>query len=238
VSVQHLTMTAMGLYALSLDCSISATPLSTAIRRTVINSIFDADLTEQAYQAKADRFDPYFVHWYEDHCDSGAGHVSIKAQREVLNIVAYLKVEGETRASIREKIRQSSAPAKPPPDSLIDESITLVARLWLMLSIGDLRYCLSPSQGISWGDGKLQDVVNAQFSPAWSLNDEVKLPKSFTALNLERMAGIRIGWTSSFEDHLMMQDDDTKVLLFHHVSFLELHKSSKRSVDRLFNPLI
>lgn len=41
----------------------------------------------------------------------------------------------------------------------------------------------------------------------------------FTARNLERVAGIRVIWTSNLADHLHLEDDDTSVRIFYHVSF-------------------
>jgi hypothetical protein len=31
-------------------------------------------------------------------------------------------------------------------------------------------------------------------------------------------------WTSNLADHLLMRDDDTKVILFHHACFLRKHR--------------
>jgi hypothetical protein len=217
----------------SLDCCLAARPLSVDMRQEIINKMFYAGPARVERQVREDSLVSYFINWYEDHCDSSAGYVSVKTHREILDIVAYLKAEGETRASIREKIHHASpTPSQSSSDDLIDSSITLAARLWLMLSIGDLKHCVSPGGNIKWGDdSKLHSVVKAQFPQEHILNDEIKLPRSFTAFNLERIGGIQISWTSNFADHLMMQDDDTKVLLFHYASFLELHRASGRLVN-------
>ena len=109
--------------------------------------------------------------------------------------------------------------------------MTLAARVWLMLAIGRFQQSLSPSQGIIWtDDGKLGDVLSARFSPRNDLRDQIKLPMAFTAENLERIAGIRIAWTSDLAEHLALREDDTKVVLFHQASILELHKKSQRCV--------
>ncbi|KAL9629110.1 MAG: hypothetical protein Q9164_007017, partial [Protoblastenia rupestris] len=70
----------------------------------------------------------------------------------------------------------------------------------------------------------------AAFQPKSQLSDTVKLPKGFNAPNLERIAGIRVAWTSNLADHLLLKDDDTKVMVYHHGTFLELHKSSGTSI--------
>ncbi|KAL8993911.1 MAG: hypothetical protein Q9169_005985 [Polycauliona sp. 2 TL-2023] len=65
------------------------------------------------------------------------------------------------------------------------------------------------------------NLVDTVFPPP-SFLDTVKLPQSFTAANLEKVGGIRILWTNNLGDHLLLRDDDTKVMLFHHVSALGL----------------
>ena len=62
------------------------------------------------------------------------------------------------------------------------------------------------------------------------LSENAKLPKAFTAANLEQIAGIKVQWTSNLADHLSLKDDDTKVMLYHQASFLELHKQCPDSM--------
>lgn len=66
--------------------------------------------------------------------------------------------------------------------------------------------------------------INSSFSQRYNLTDLVKLPQAFIAAHLERISGIKVIWTSILADHLLLKDDDTKLMLFHQVSILELHK--------------
>ncbi|KAL8715187.1 MAG: hypothetical protein Q9220_001145 [cf. Caloplaca sp. 1 TL-2023] len=66
----------------------------------------------------------------------------------------------------------------------------------------------------------------AHVFPPPSSMDSVKLPQSFTAANLESISGIHIRWTDNLADHLLLRDDDTKLMLFHHVSALEIMNRS------------
>lgn len=50
-------------------------------------------------------------------------------------------------------------------------------------------------------------------------------------MNLERISGIRVRWTSNLADHLSLDGDEVR--LFHHVSFLELHQESPRFVHMI-----
>jgi len=90
-----------------------------------------------------------------------------------------------------------------------------------MINIGDFQKILMPGRPISWSQGSLQNLITSIFCEKNVLKERVKLEKLFNAHNLSRIAGIQIVWTSNLADHLRMQDDDTRVAVFHHVFFLE-----------------
>ena len=104
---------------------------------------------------------------------------------------------------------------------LSPEIIDLVVRLLSMIQIGGFRNVPMPGQGtLAWVDGPLSKSLCMHFSQDNVLKEPVELDKTFTARNIERIAGIRIEWTSNLLDHLRMHHDDTSVALFHHASFL------------------
>jgi hypothetical protein len=61
-------------------------------------------------------------------------------------------------------------------------------------------------------------------TPPACTHHHIKLEKQFNALNLQRIAGIRISWTDNLADHLRMMDGDKTVAVFYHASFLEYQK--------------
>ena len=128
---------------------------------------------------------------------------------------------------------ESDETSGPLPDVLtqdlkLDCAMALAARLWLMISIDPPPRSLMPGRAVHWGDkDKLADTIKDQFFPGALLQDAIKLHKAFTAANLEKIAGIKVVGTSNLADHLAMTCDDTKVMIFHQVSFLELHRQSK-----------
>ncbi|KAK4461478.1 hypothetical protein QBC42DRAFT_270086 [Cladorrhinum samala] len=77
----------------------------------------------------------------------------------------------------------------------------------------------------------LRDFLEAYFAPdppshasslsSSTVTETVKLEKIFKASNLCRIAGLRIVWTDNLADHLRLSDDDTRVHIFHHASFLQ-----------------
>ena len=68
--------------------------------------------------------------------------------------------------------------------------------------------------------------MDKTFSSRYNSTDLVKIPQSFTAAHLEQIAGIKVIWTSNLAGHLLLKDDDTKLMLFHQVSILQIHKKS------------
>lgn len=212
------------------QCGISLDQASTEIgfpslKCSILRAIFDLDLTEHELQRQHTRFEAFFD-WYGEQCESVATEIGITSHREILDVIDLLKSAYETRTSAVGKFRQSRTTLK--SDEQIDGLVMLAARLWLMLLIGDFQQCSSPGQTLAWGKNRrLFDVVAAEFTPN-TLSDQIKLPAAFNAANVERIAGIRIIWTSNLAEHLVLKDDDTKLMLFHQISVLELHKQSQR----------
>jgi hypothetical protein len=212
-----------------LERSLAAVPLPQETRRAVICAMFDLNSSERESQVKTGRFDAYFGHWYEEQCEKAAGQVSAMNNRQIIQVMQYLKSKDATRTSIKDKLSQKSLLTMDSSmEKLLDGSIDLAARLLFTLSIGELKHCLTPGPTIHWEEGKLVDSIQTELSPNYCCMDEVKLPKSFTASNLEKIEGLRVCWTSNLSEHLMMKEDDTIVTIFHQASFLELHKHMNR----------
>ena len=57
--------------------------------------------------------------------------------------------------------------------------------------------------------------------------EHVRLPKSFDAWSIEMVGGIEIAFTDNLADHLLLVEEDSKVLIFHHVSFLEVQRQAQ-----------
>lgn len=105
--------------------------------------------------------------------------------------------------------------------SLLD----LAVDVWSMLSIAKFPGDMSYDEPIPWEDDvTLTDVVHKCFPLHPFSQDMVKMPQAFTAAHLEKIGGIQVVWTSNLADHLLLKEDDTKLMLFHQVSILRLHK--------------
>ena len=195
-----------------IDARLSPMPTTPTLQQAFIRQIFQID-----HSANLDAY----LDWVEEQCDAAAGQVSVQTYREILDIVSYLQAN-LSRTEIISKLRIHCD-----DEDLIAASIDLAAGIWLTLYIGTLPNSLSPGTSVTWNDGPLSSTVHSLWSLP-RLSDSIKLPKSFHAANFEKIAGIKIEWTSNLIDHLRLEDDDTKVLIYHQLSYLELHQGDRR----------
>lgn len=193
----------------------SHTPIRLDAKRYIFNAIWGTDHDEECFAELADTMQHYFQ-CFEDqylHCDA-----KTKTYENVLEVI-HLIQRNKTVESIKHESSFSTDGQE------IDKITALAAQLWLMLDIGDVGQCFVPgSTQVRWQDGTLKEMISTIFSAKCELNSSVKLEKLFTACNLERIGGIRVSWTSNLADHLLMKEDDTRVCIFHHATFLGLHK--------------
>ena len=71
-----------------------------------------------------------------------------------------------------------------------------------------------------------------QTSPRWN----IRLEKSFTAKNLQRIAGIQIRWTDVLADHLMLDEDNNTLHLVRAATLLEANEDIGDTQDQPFVP--
>lgn len=153
----------------------------------------------------------------------GGCRVTIRTHRDAIEMANLLK-EGATRLEIKQRLR-SKLDAKHINDESLENSIDLAASLAAMCDCGASSHGLSGSTEIQWRHDSLRDFLAKTFHvrPILAL-EKIKLETTFTARNLNRIAGLEIIWTDNLVDHLRLTDDDTKVYVFHHASFLEAQR--------------
>jgi hypothetical protein len=190
-------------------------PLLGDARLAVVNRIWGAT---------SDRKLCAYIQYYEDQCQ----HADTTAERhsEVVDAIQMLKSNAETRESLRRKLSNVDDQSSPVAiEAQVEALLALAVRLWLMVNVGKVGPALNLGQTqVHWTEGTLHAFINETFSPDHELDTQVKLEKIFNARNLQRICGIRVSWTDNIVDHLSMRDDDTRVLIFHHASFLHLHR--------------
>jgi len=162
--------------------------------------------------------------YYAEQCslfDYGS-FTSIKTHRQILHVALLLR-KSRPRPELLQLVSHLLGKADPIHH---DMSVNLVVRLMLMIKVG-----IVPHEGIGgsleWKTGSLQDFVHQQFPATGRRSHErLKLEKTFTALNLHRIAGVEIKWTDDLTEHLQVMNDDKMIAVFRHASFLkaQLHK--------------
>ena len=148
-------------------------------------------------------------------------HVALR-DRQVLNtFIEHLSTSGhETREEMLVDIRRLAVDVATP--EACDNTLNLVLSLLLMLKFGTVNGEAAPRRYLNWTGGSLQVFIEGYFSQQPNLRiDRGRLSKSFNAWSLQEIGGIQLQFTDNLADHLLLVEDDTKVLIFHHATFLK-----------------
>lgn len=91
-----------------------------------------------------------------------------------------------------------------------------------MMNIGRLISEANLRRNVPWESDSLRNCVHDYFHESPKMGCEsIKLPKAFNAWSIDTIGGIEVKLTNNLADHLLLVEDDTTVLVFHHASFLE-----------------
>ncbi|ORY17108.1 hypothetical protein BCR34DRAFT_622064 [Clohesyomyces aquaticus] len=210
---------------MSLDSSVLDSPLPLSIENAIIDCCWGAVPTlNQHGDLRA------YWSFYSKECENalhdGGRHTTVRTHRDILDIVKLLKND-TPRGEIRQSLRSKLSKTHQNEDELLGSSIDLAARLLLMIDFGNLQYGFSGRRQLCWDQGCLRDNLESYFCTPPALGHErVKLERVFNARNLGRIAGVEIVPTNNLVDHLRLTDDDTKVYIFNHASFLKLQSAN------------
>lgn len=172
-------------------------------------------------------FDYYQIQCHHALHEQGK-HVLVRTHQDIVNISEQLE-DGCTREEIKEntkKLFRSKVEDRIDEDVILNNSIDLVTRLYLMVNVvsdGAKTSSVTKGKKLRWDSGNIKDVLSSHFNEPQVLdNSSMRFEKTFTARNLERIAGIKIKWTNNLADHLRMVDVDDKIVaIFHHATFIE-----------------
>ena len=152
----------------------------------------------------------------------GGRHNLARTHQDIIELIGRMR-NGDTRDDLRVALQSKISQIHHDEDEILDSTIDLAASLLLMIDFGNAKHGFSNSRQLEWCQGSLRDCVTTYFSAQRQLgHDGVKLPRTFNARNLDKIAGVEFVPTTNLLDHLRLTDDDTKVYVFHHVAFLKL----------------
>ena len=228
----------------ALQCCLLSLPLqSLSLRHYFLLNVFDLqpfELRPAAISTIDNAFESFFNR-YSLLCKLAANksrEVETITHWHLVEIITLLKRRDSTRGDVVVTVMQDLVVAH--SQSLARTLVDLAAGVWLMLSISKYPGDISYDEPIDWNDNEIlgtdhnifqqEGLISKTLSHQYNSTDLVKLPQSFTAAHLEQIGGIKVIWTSNLADHLLLKDDDTKLMLFHHVSILYLHKQSPTSL--------
>jgi hypothetical protein len=162
----------------------------------------------------------FFVEECRRALDDGGSRNLARTHRDLIEIVTSLK-SGHLRRDTQNVLRQKLTILHENELQLIDGAIDLCASLLLMTDFGQAEHYFSGRRKLDWTSGTLQTCVSLGFNRTPSLEHKgIKLERTFNAESLNRLAGLKIVPTTNLLDHLRLTNDDTKVHIFHHASFL------------------
>ena len=226
----------------ALQCYLLSQPLQLlSLRHYFLLNVFDLQLFElhmAAIQATDNAYESFFTR-YSLLCKLAANkdrEVEKVTHWHLVEIITLLKRQDSTRGEVVVTVMQQPAVAH--SQSLARTLVDLAAGIWLMLSISKYPGDISYDEPVIWkdyetlgtGQSQPQGLIFKNFSYHYNSTDLVKLPQTFTAAHLEQIGGIEVIWTSNLADHLLLKDDDTKLMIFHQASILQLHKKSPTSL--------
>lgn len=218
---------------------LSQTVQSLYSRACFINIIFDLELNLDGHHWWENPFEAFFSR-YTTLCSLAAN-----TNRAIVNITHWqlasvIKLLRDPGQASRNRLQLIDQVLNNPffnwDDSMIGEHlaptlIDLAVDVWSMLSVAKFPGDISYDEPIHWEDNvTLTELVRKCFPLVPESQDIVKLPQTFTAAHLEKIGGIQVIWTSNLADHLLLKEDDTKLMLFHQVSILKLHQISPNNI--------
>ncbi|KAH8675201.1 hypothetical protein BGZ61DRAFT_361159 [Ilyonectria robusta] len=168
--------------------------------------------------------EPYFRYYFQQ-CDLIASHdngkySSLNTHRDVAQVGLVLRDAQDRKDALQRLPKLLESGTKDQHEN----TICLVARLLLMVRIGEVPHEFLGGRHIEWNEGSLKDFIHGYFSTPSVLNHEkVKFEKSFNALSVQLVAGLEIRWTDNMADHLRLVNFDSVVCVFHHAAFLQHH---------------
>jgi hypothetical protein len=159
-----------------------------------------------------------FWRFYRKACQDIAKAKVLRNHQDVVELVSDVR-SGHTRIQVHERLKQRAMLPTVLDEGLateVDRCLDFAARLTTMSAWTKFAFDLDGSKGYNWPrDDSLSEIIANRLTRQHSMqNVRMRFEKNFTAMNLVRIAGLRIVWTWNLQDHLLMDEDKKEVYVF------------------------
>ena len=159
-----------------------------------------------------------------DALSDGGRYISARSRDDIIEVVGHIH-RRLSREAILDRLRLARGNGCQSTEEEIRKKLSglieLAARLVSMMTdIGSLPFSTRNQDRLDWNGVSLQDFVHLQFPERPGPDGDLTFEKSFTALNLVRIAGLKVKWTNNLADHLLLINGATTIVIFHQALFL------------------
>ena len=169
------------------------------------------------------------VFWEE--CRSSGKKLPIRTFGHLLSLVRYLKLHrSRSRKGLLDFFDSNPDFSPACEDGPKYNAIDLAVRLLLMIRVKATSESgiIGLHTSILWQEyWSLDDLIATQFSfsPPNRL-EKPRWPHMLNARMLERIGNFKTVWTDDLQDHLLLDEDDKSIRLYHHATVLAALSSS------------
>jgi len=201
-----------------------AVVLTETVPEAVLHSLCAYD-----QQETASSYAGYITTRCREFLTDGGRHTNARTYNDVLILADAIR-SGKSKAVISATPLISTYDADGAPGQgraccPTETSIDLCASLLTMVDIGRPPLAFSGRGPLLWTSGPLREFLGSYFhQPKDLVPDNQQIGKIFNAVNLHRLAGMKIQWSSNLANHLRLADDEKTVFIFHHAAFLKTQK--------------
>lgn len=190
--------------------------------------LFNGDSSfEMNHSAYADYYTKHWLLMTAGH--SSGQHPRPTDTNDILSLVQQIHA-GKTHEEIRAWVQAKGSGAfvtQIGHEYSINLALRLVSMTKFGFGPGEFVPHRCPPRYHAWEQGSLKEYLKSYFDKPPVLScDRLRLPKTFHAWSIDKIGGIDISFTDNLADHLLLVEDDSKLMIFHHVSFLEYQNES------------
>lgn len=214
---------------MALVRSVTEDPIPIDNRVDILSGLWQKNTIPTSSKEDLRKWDAYF-HFYTSECrkaveyDYGE-HTTVRQHKDILAIANDF-ANGASKKDIKEGLLLLDTQRRNEDIKIrmAEGSARLVVRLISMVDIGPIPHDRVQGHApLPWHNEQLnlKALLHNHFSCSFRPPDKLKFHEDFTAFNIRRFAGLEIQWTNNLIDHLRLIENDTRLCIFHHVTFLK-----------------